>query len=87
MCDILCLNQSEASILTSINVNTIDDGIRCCGILKEKGCGTVILTMGEKGAIFTDDAHKCLHVPIKEEINPIDTTVRFFIYYMCYILI
>jgi len=44
--------------------------------LLNKGCNTVILTLGENGALIGNkDSQKITHVPAPK-VKPVDTTVR-----------
>jgi ribokinase len=79
LCDILCLNETEATIMTGLSINSINDGKITCQLLLDKGCGSVILTMGENGAIFMDK-NSNFHIPILDKLIPIDTTVSVLIY-------
>ena len=73
--DIFCLNETEATITTGVDVKTIDDGKKSCRVLLERGCGSVILTMGSNGAIYMDSTVH-FHVAVQEKVTPVDTTVR-----------
>lgn len=50
---IFCVNESEASIFSGIKVHSIDDGKEAIEILLNKGCQSVILTMGAQGSLFS----------------------------------
>lgn len=73
LCDILCLNEVEASLMTGLDIKCISDAKRVSQILLERGCGSVIITMGENGAIFMDKQSN-IHIPIEDKVIPIDTT-------------
>lgn len=52
LCDYLTPNESEAEELTGIEVRSVDDARRAADVLLAKGVGTVIVTLGEKGALL-----------------------------------
>ena len=81
LCDFLCLNESEASIITGIKVDSVSDGHFAMINLLNKGCSSVILTMGSLGALYLDaDMTNPLYVKIDniQTIKPVDTTVSQF---------
>lgn len=42
-------------------------------LLKEKGCQTVIITLGKNGAAFNDENDKVILVPVPAIVNAVDT--------------
>lgn len=52
LCDYLTPNESEAEGLTGIPVASVEDAERAADALIAKGVGTVIVTLGEKGALL-----------------------------------
>ncbi|KAI7690503.1 Ribokinase [Sarcoptes scabiei] len=74
LCDILCVNESEAKLMTKLRVDTIDDCRIACKMILDKGCGSVILTMGNNGALYVN-RNQTIHIPVPHQIEPIDTTV------------
>ncbi|CAG2116997.1 unnamed protein product [Medioppia subpectinata] len=72
--DVFCLNETEATITTGVDVKTIEDGKKSCRVLLERGCGSVILTMGDNGALYMDSSVD-FHVPVQQKVTPVDTTV------------
>ncbi|WP_292469817.1 ribokinase [Mesorhizobium sp.] len=52
LCDYVTPNESEAEGLTGIKVSSIEDARRAADSLLAKGVGTVIVTLGEKGALL-----------------------------------
>ena len=69
---VLTPNESEAELLTGVKVTNESTALEAAGILKDKGVGTVVITMGSQGAFVVTDDESTL-VPSKE-ITPIDTT-------------
>ncbi len=62
LCDYLTPNESEAAELGGIPVGDVEDARRAADALLAKGAGTVIVTLGEKGALLhTRDSSE--HIP------------------------
>jgi ribokinase len=70
--DILTPNETEASFLSGVKVVTMDDARRAARIIKAKGIGHVIITMGSKGALVLTDSKEYIIAPIKVKV--VDTT-------------
>ncbi|MEO5758856.1 MAG: ribokinase [Mesorhizobium sp.] len=73
LCDYLTPNETEAAELTGIKVVTVDDARRAASKLLEMGVGTVIITLGEKGALL-HDATRSEHVPAVSAGPVVETT-------------
>jgi len=54
LADIICPNEPETEALTGVKVNSIDDAKVAAQVLMSKGCKTVILTLGSRGAMLVD---------------------------------
>ena len=54
LCDYITPNETEAEALTGCPVKTIEDATNAAKVLRERGVGTVIVTLGERGALFDD---------------------------------
>ncbi len=52
LCDYVTPNETEAATLTGIEVRSPDDARRAADVLLAKGAGTVIVTLGEAGALM-----------------------------------
>ena len=52
LCDYLTPNETEAGELTGVRVDTVDDARRAADILLNKGVGSVVITLGEQGALL-----------------------------------
>ena len=72
-CDYLIPNETEASILTGCAVASLADAERAAGLLRGRGCGCVIITLGAGGALF-DDGKEPTHIPATHCGEVIDTT-------------
>lgn len=64
----------QAEVLTKRKVKTVQDASEAGRLLLARGCGSVIITLGEEGAVFCQDGHEDIHVPA-ESVTPVDTTV------------
>ncbi|CAG9788054.1 unnamed protein product [Diatraea saccharalis] len=72
-CSILCVNESEASILAKHNVDSVMTAAEALKILLNLGCETVVITLGEKGAVYATKNETPIHV-FCETVVPVDTT-------------
>ena len=52
LADFLIPNESEAALLTGLLVETVQDAERAADALLERGAGTVIVTLGARGALL-----------------------------------
>ncbi|MBX3566726.1 MAG: ribokinase [Rhizobiaceae bacterium] len=52
LCDYVTPNETETEELTGLKVATVEDARRAADVLIGKGVGTVIVTLGEKGALI-----------------------------------
>ncbi|MER9606553.1 ribokinase [Mesorhizobium sp. M0243] len=62
LCDYLTPNETETEELTGMKVSSVDEARRAADSLLEKGVGTVIVTLGDKGALLHSTTHSD-HVP------------------------
>jgi ribokinase len=60
--DILVPNAIEAEALTGAPVRTVDDALAAADALRERGPRTVVITLGERGAVAVAPDLR-LHVP------------------------
>ena len=70
--DFLIPNETEASIMSGVDVVDIASAERAANLLLERGTRNVIITMGANGA-FWATAHSTQVIPAMK-INPVDTT-------------
>ena len=54
--DILTPNEREASDLTGLEVQTVEDARRAAASLRSRGCRVVIITLGKDGALLSSEA-------------------------------
>ncbi|XP_055544383.1 ribokinase [Wyeomyia smithii] len=72
---IFCVNESEAALITNMQVETVMQAKDALLKLRSMGCGIVIITLGEKGAIFqTKDSSRVNHVKPYKVDKVVDTT-------------
>ncbi|KAM3962060.1 ribokinase [Aphomia sociella] len=72
-CSILCVNESEASILTNMDVDLSNAPVALKKLI-ETGCETAIITLGENGAVYSSKQEpKPIHV-LCDPVTPVDTT-------------
>ena len=73
--DIICLNETESEIVTGLSVTSVNEAKAVTSILLERGCQTVIVTLGAQGSVFaTADQTEAVHVPTRL-VEAVDTTV------------
>jgi ribokinase len=72
MIDILVPNESEAAILTGLSTGTQAEAAEAVEALLGSGVGTVILTLGERGALPAREGE--LRVVPAFAVEPVDTT-------------
>ena len=72
MVDVLIPNESETSLLTGLPVSNQAEAETAATALRELGVGTVILTLGERGALLARE-EEAEQVPAFE-VMPVDTT-------------
>lgn len=72
-CDILTPNETEAEGLTGIAVADLADAERAADALLDRGVGAVVVTLGERGALYRDRATS-VHVPAFRVGPVVETT-------------
>lgn len=70
--DILCPNESETELLTGEGVVTPYQAFTQAKVLRDRGAGAVVLTLGERGCVVVDDAGST-ELP-SEAVEVVDTT-------------
>jgi ribokinase len=70
--DYLIPNESEATALTGLPVDSVASAEIAANALLAAGVGKVVVTLGEQGALFASDGH-CAHFPAPK-VKPVDTT-------------
>ena len=70
--DYLIPNESETTLLTGIQVSDLPSAEKAAANLRERGVSTVILTLGEQGALLAN-ARGMIHVP-GYSVEVVDTT-------------
>jgi ribokinase len=73
LCDYLTPNEAEAAALTAAPVTDLDAARRAAGRLRGLGAATVIVTLGDNGALIAD-AKGSRHVPAMDAGPVVETT-------------
>ena len=73
LCDLVTPNESEAEALTGPPVRTIEEAEAAARALRAMGAGAVVVTLGERGALYHDGA-RCEHVPAAYAGEVVETT-------------
>ena len=73
LCDYVTPNESEASMLSGVEVIDLASAKKAADILLSKGCGAVLMTLGEQGALLHTKTSS-IHLPIFKAGKVVDTT-------------
>lgn len=73
LCDYVTPNESETEALTGLPVTTLDEAREAAEFLLAKGVGTVIITLGENGALYHSPTQS-EHVPVFNAGPVVETT-------------
>lgn len=72
---IFCVNETEASLMTKLPVESVQEAKKAIGVLQEMGANTVIITLGANGAVFREKGSSTtLHAKIPPVDSVVDTT-------------
>lgn len=69
---IITPNEKEAAMLTGIEINSIDNAKQAAQILSSKGIKTIIITLGEDGALLYQNNQ--FNLIATNKVNAVDTT-------------
>jgi ribokinase len=69
---VIAPNEIEASMLTNIDIDSVDDARKAATSLNKKGAKNVIITLGSRGVLTYSEGNFNVIAPIK--VNAIDTT-------------
>jgi len=74
LCDIFCVNESEAEVFLGEAVKTVDDALKGAERLRVMGARGVVITLGGSGTVVGGPGTwPPVHVPVKQ-VTPVDTT-------------
>lgn len=73
LADIFCPNETEAELLTGVEVHTLDDARLAASILLERGARAALITLGARGCLYVA-ANGGDEVIPAVEVNVVDTT-------------
>jgi ribokinase len=73
LCDYVTPNESEAEALTGLTVTSVEEAKLAAAALLSKGVGAVVITLGDKGALY-HDARQSVHVPVISAGPVVETT-------------
>jgi ribokinase len=73
LCDFVTPNESEAEGITGLPVTTPAEAEAAARILRQRGAGAAVITLGEKGALYHDGA-RTVHVPAMHAGPVVETT-------------
>ncbi|WFB37207.1 ribokinase [Kiritimatiellota bacterium B12222] len=72
LCDYFCPNETEAALLTGLPVETDAQVKRAAEALLQRGCGTIVMTMGARGVLLWGDEVK--EVIPAERVKAVDSS-------------
>jgi ribokinase len=70
--DIYCPNETETELLTGLSISTLKDAEHAARALLQRGCGKVILTLGERGSLLVSP-EQVFHIETKK-VKAVDST-------------
>jgi ribokinase len=73
LCDYVTPNESEASMLTGIEVIDVASARRAAEVLLAKGAGAALITLGSNGSLLHSSSYS-LHIPVFRAGPVVDTT-------------
>jgi ribokinase len=73
LCDYVTPNESEAETLTGLPVTNVTEAEAAADALLAKGVGAVVITLGDKGALYRDRT-RSVHVPVISAGAVVETT-------------
>jgi ribokinase len=73
LCDYVTPNESEATLLTGIEVTDVVTARKAADVFLSKGVGTVLITLGGNGSLL-HTREKSLHIPVFSAGPVVDTT-------------
>lgn len=71
--DTILLNETEAETLTGLSVSNEMEELQAAARLMDSGAKSVVLTLGDKGALFTHRSGTVIRMPAFR-VDPVDTT-------------
>jgi ribokinase len=71
--DILAPNETETTLLTGLPIETLEQAAAAAQVLGKRGPHAVIVTLGQRGALYVDADQPAQHVPARE-VQAVDTT-------------
>jgi ribokinase len=71
LCDYISPNETEATALTGIPVDTVDDARRAAADLVRRGARNALITLGERGALLygADGDHMVPAIPVSKVVD------------------
>ncbi len=71
--DVICPNESEASLITGLPVTNVAEAMVACGNLQSSGARIAIITLGSQGCVVCTESGIAQHVP-SFPVTAVDTT-------------
>ncbi|XP_076160066.1 ribokinase [Ptiloglossa arizonensis] len=74
LCDIFCVNEREAEIMTGVHPLGSSNIQKAVEKLLDRGCNTVILTLGELGAAYASRENRTVTMVPAKHVQSVDST-------------
>ncbi|KAF3420185.1 hypothetical protein E2986_05712 [Frieseomelitta varia] len=74
LCDIFCVNETEMEVITGVQPQGSSSIQQAIVKLLDKGCNTVIITLGEQGAVYASQEDRTIKKVGTARVQPVDTT-------------
>ncbi|KAK9305986.1 hypothetical protein QLX08_003216 [Tetragonisca angustula] len=74
LCDIFCVNETEMEVITGVQLQGSSSMQQAIVKLLDKGCNTVIVTLGEQGAVYASQEDRTIKKVGTTRVQPVDTT-------------
>ncbi|XP_017767410.1 PREDICTED: ribokinase-like [Eufriesea mexicana] len=74
LCGIFCVNETEAEVMTGVQLMGLSNIQHAVDKLLDKGCDTVIVTLGEQGAAYASQNNRTVKMVSTKCVQPVDST-------------
>ncbi|XP_060818575.1 ribokinase-like [Bombus pascuorum] len=74
LCDIFCVNEIEAEFMSGVQLQEPSSIQQAVEKFLDKGCNTVIITLGEQGAVYASQSDRTIKKVCTTRVQPVDTT-------------
>lgn len=72
--DVFIVNETEAEIISGLSIGSVEDARQVTAEFLKRGCNTIIITLGSKGAMFAKKEDQVIAHVQSEPVKAVDTT-------------